>query len=134
MTPSRDADFELQIKNFRTLDVDLESVLHRYFESLLESGEIWDWPAVAEYGRQSWELAFGEHIERRSPIDSVISAVAGAGYEAAIRHVARRLGVPARAIHAALNIDPNEPPAAIDADAAKFVAECQSEASKGSQS
>ena len=111
-------EHELLAMRWADGDVDEGDALHKHFEELQDSGHLEDFVDIAKEGRRLWRRMFKEKIEPYSPADSVISAVAAAGYALAIEHVAQRLGVADSVVRDAIETGGG-------ADAEKFLQQCR---------
>ena len=94
---------------------DTEDLIHRHFEKRAASFR--EWPNVGDEGRRILSMMVQVDTERGSPIDCVLSGVAGAAYYLAINHVAKKLGVRSSSVHDALE-------SASDGNAESFVSHC----------
>lgn len=101
-------------------DGDTGDLIHRHFEK--RAARFRDWYGVGEEGRRILGMMIAVDIERESPIDCVLSGVAGAAYYLAIDHVAKKLGVSSSAVQDALE-------SASDGDSEAFVSHCVAESS-----
>lgn len=86
------------LRNWEKTDEDVGDTLHRHFG---EFGR-WEWLDVNAEGLRVWNLMFEEAAETFSPIDDLISAVAGQAASGAYAAMAAALGVRADALELAV--------------------------------
>lgn len=118
MGGTQKTEHEPIILRWEDVDVDEADELHLHFTALEESGQLTDWIDVTDEGRRLWNMMFDDQVEEGSAIDSVLAAVAASGYELALRHIAKQLGVSLHAVKCALERS-GKP------DAERFVAKCR---------
>ena len=97
-------------------DRDVCDDLHVYFENAFAR---WDWRDIADEGTSLWGLMFNQELEKYSPADGVIAAVAAQSHHGAIAAVAAALGVEIDALDCAVspwseNQDDPPPPVGFD--------------------
>lgn len=88
-----------EIRNWETTDKDLGDLVHRYFE---KTG-LRHWCDVADEGRRVYSEVCAVDIEQFSPIDDVISGIAGQASEGMCISMAAALGWDAKVLRLVLS-------------------------------
>ncbi len=93
------ASLKKEVKNWADEEADdTNNLMHRYFEAT----QLRHWCDVADEARHVYKLMFAEELEEYSPLDALISGVAGQAADGVWHAVAEAFGLEKEYVHLTL--------------------------------